>query len=186
LKSPDSQVKLYQLRGEDVLARVDGRLQVQRAELRRRTQQHHVAAGDHLLVGVEADEAAVLDVDPGGHVRVFREEGQAVLKAILKGVGHRDQLDVLVGLERLAGGPGAAAAAADQADAEQVAAGGVDVRDGRQGAGNGGGLEEGTAGRCGRHGGSFHFFSGCSSNLRTNSSNPSHCNITFPAEGKTS
>jgi len=49
---------------EDVLARLDGRLEVQRPEARGRRQDHHVdAALDHLLVGVEADErVAVVDL----------------------------------------------------------------------------------------------------------------------------
>ena len=48
------------LLGEEVLAGLDGRLDVQGPEARRRRQHHQVAAVDHLLVGVEADEAAVV------------------------------------------------------------------------------------------------------------------------------
>jgi hypothetical protein len=72
------------------------------------------------------------------------------LQAVLEGVAQGNELDVFVGPERLGGGPGAAAAAADQADAQQVAAGGVHVRGGRQRPGDGGGgLQEITAAGCG-------------------------------------
>ena len=64
-----------------------------------------------------------------------------------------------VGGERLGGRAGAAAAAADQADPQHVAAGRVHVRQRGQRAGDGGGLEEVAAGWSGgRHGGSSHFF----------------------------
>ena len=55
------------LLAEDVLAGLDGRLDVQRPEVRRRGQEHHVdVAVEDLLVGVEADEAVVgLHVDLG-------------------------------------------------------------------------------------------------------------------------
>ena len=44
-----------------MLARVDGRLKVPRVEVGRAGDNHHVdAAGDHLLVGVEAEEAMVV------------------------------------------------------------------------------------------------------------------------------
>ena len=49
--------------GEDVQPGRDGRLQVHRTEMRRRGQEHHVhAAGNQLLIGVEADELPL-----GGH-----------------------------------------------------------------------------------------------------------------------
>ena len=81
-------------------------------------QQHHVdAAGDHLLVGVEADEAVLgADIDLAGDGLVLLEQGQARFQAIGEGVGHGHELDVLVGLQGLSGRAGAAAAAADQAD----------------------------------------------------------------------
>ena len=134
------------LLAEDVLAGLDGRLEVQRPEVRRRGQEHHVdAAGDHLLVGVEADEAAVgRDVDLGRRSSAsFWSVLEAVLEPVLEGVAHRDELDVRVGVQGLRGRAGAAAAAADEADAQGVAAGGVDQRRGtqRDGAGRGGGQE---------------------------------------------
>ena len=67
------------LLGEDVLAGLDRRPQVQRAEVRGRGQQHDVDAGvDHLLVGVEADEAALFrDIDFGGALGLFEQRGEA-------------------------------------------------------------------------------------------------------------
>ena len=44
--------------GEQVLAGLDDRFDVQGPEARRRGQHHQVAAIDDLLIGVEADEAA--------------------------------------------------------------------------------------------------------------------------------
>ena len=48
------------LLGEELLARLDGGLDVLGPETWRRRQHHQVAAVDHLLIGVEADEAAVV------------------------------------------------------------------------------------------------------------------------------
>ncbi len=48
------------LLGEEVLAGLDRGLDVQGPEAGRRRQHHQVAAVDHLLIGVEADEAAVV------------------------------------------------------------------------------------------------------------------------------
>ncbi len=54
-------VDAVRLFAEDVLAGVDGRLQVDGVEVRRGGDQHHVdAALDQLLVGVEADEAMIV------------------------------------------------------------------------------------------------------------------------------
>ena len=78
------------------LPAVDGGGVVDGAEARRRGQEDHVRpGGDRLLVGVEADEDAV-----GGHDRpwrpyFFRRLVGATLGAVLEGVGHGDDLDVL-------------------------------------------------------------------------------------------
>src|SRR5439155_18490619 len=87
----------------------------------------------------------------------------AEVQAVGEHIAHGDELDVLVGRQRLLGGPGAAAAAADQADAERVAAGSVDVGGGGQVGGEGcrgqggGRLEERAAGGVGGGGsGSGH------------------------------
>ena len=104
----------------------------------------------HLLVGVEADEAVVrlarrpcsaISSSPGAAC-------QAVVEPVVEDVAHGDELDVLVGVQGLLGRPGAAAAAADQADLERVAAGGVNVRGRRTGGGAGDGpvAEEVAAG----------------------------------------
>src|SRR5262249_52493351 len=116
------------LLGEDVLALLDGVLHVDGAEARRRGEEHDVhTAVDDLLVGVEADETFLrLDVDLAGDFLLAAQGGEALLDAVGEGVAHGDELDVLVGVERLGGGAGAPAAAADQGDLESfVRAGGV-------------------------------------------------------------
>ena len=122
-----------------------------RAELRRRAEQHHVdAAVDQLLVGVEADEP-VLGRRRRPSTPTFSsclQVARLLLEPVLEGVGHGDELDVRVGGERLGGRAGAAAAAADQADPQHVAAGRVDGRAAPASvAGDGRGLEELAAGR---------------------------------------
>src|SRR5262249_34881908 len=104
-------------------------------------QQDHVdAAVDHLLVSIEADElAVVLDVDLAGDLLLTTKCAETLLDAIGKGVAHGDELDVLVGVERLGGGTGAAAAAANEADFQHVAAGGMRVLRDRQLRGGDGG-----------------------------------------------
>ena len=106
------------LLGKDVLARLHRRAEVDRPELRRRGEQHHVdTAVEQLLAGVEPHEAMLgADVDLAADLGVFLEDRQALLEPVLEGVGHRDELDIRVGRQRLRGGPGAAAAAAHQAD----------------------------------------------------------------------
>ena len=119
------------LLGEEVLAGLDDRLDVQGPEARRRRQHHQVAAVDHLLVGVEADEAAVVgDVELVLAVLGVPNRVAAVPEAILEHVGQGVDLDVVGGARRLAdvlGRARAAAAAADQADLDRVAARGVGV-----------------------------------------------------------
>ena len=100
--------------GEHVLVGLDRRRQVQRAEMWRRAQQHHVARVDDVLIGVEAGEALV-----GGHVELARklvvpfECVEALLNAVREGIAHRYEFDLLIRLERLGGGSCAAATAAD-------------------------------------------------------------------------
>ena len=118
------------LLGEDVLARLDRRAEVDRAEMRRRAEQYHVhAAAEQLPVSVESDEAMIgLDGDFGRDLLGLLQDLQTVLQPVFEGVGHGDELDVRIGGERLGGRTGAAVAAADQADPEHVAAGRVNVR----------------------------------------------------------
>ncbi len=88
------------------------------AEARRRGQEHDVhAAVNDLLVGVQPDEA-VLGRDLHFLRVLLLEVREAVLELILEGVAHRGQHDVRVGAQGLAGGAGAASAAADQPDFE--------------------------------------------------------------------
>ena len=79
-----------------------------------------------------------------------------VFEAVLEDVAHGDELDVGAGLQALGRGAGAAAAAADHADADGLVAGGVgaggDTQSGRSGGGRRGKLEEvppGCGGVCG-------------------------------------
>ena len=88
----------------------------------------------HLLVGVEAGEATLAGhIDFGGEATVVAQFAEAALDAVGEGVAHGDELDVRVGAEGLAGGAGATTAAADQADFEGIAAGGMDGGSQRQG-----------------------------------------------------
>ena len=51
-------VNRHRLLGENVLAGINGRLQVDRAEVRRRAQQHDIhATGEQFLVSLETDKA---------------------------------------------------------------------------------------------------------------------------------
>ena len=54
-----------------------------------------------------------------------------LVEPVLEGVGHGDELGAGVGRERLLGRAAAPAAAADQADLDRAAAGGMDQRDGQ-------------------------------------------------------
>ncbi len=133
---------------EDVLAGVDGGLEVHWVEVRRSGDQHHVDRIDHLLVGVEADEDVIII-----HRDLLGLAGLEPLAgprgAVLEDVGHGDERHVWAGIHGVVGGPAAASAAADQADPDLVAAGRVDraaePKCGQSGAG-GGGLEEIPAG----------------------------------------
>src|SRR5262249_10215841 len=119
------------LLGKELLARLDRRLDVEGPEPGRRGQHHQVAAVDHLLVGVEADEGSVV-----GNVELLLANWSgpdalsAILEVILENVAHRVELDVVAGPRDLAdvlGCSGAPAAATDQSDLDGVAAGGVGI-----------------------------------------------------------
>src|SRR5258708_38058010 len=83
-----------------------------------RRQQHHVhPAVNDLLVSVQTDEALFWrNFELIRHVLLQRLH--AFLKLILEGVSHGGENGVLVRSKRLAGGAGAAPAAADQAHAQ--------------------------------------------------------------------
>ena len=86
------------------------RLDVQGPEARRRRQHHQVAAVDHLLVGVEADEAAVVgDVELVLAVLGVPDRVAAVPQTILEHIGQRVDLDVVGGARGLADVVGGAA-----------------------------------------------------------------------------
>src|SRR5262245_6910089 len=92
-----------------------------RPEVRRGRQQHHVAGVDHLLVTVESGEARLrLHLDLAADFAVPLELSKRLFEPVLEDVGHGDELDVRVGLEGVLGGPRPAAAAADQADLEEI------------------------------------------------------------------
>ena len=138
------------LLGEDVLVGVDRRLQVDRPEAGRRGQDHQVAVGDDPLIGVQADELPfgrhVHEVADVGAVRVA-ELVQGVVDPVAYRVADGPELDVLAAVDALDSGALAAAAAADQADADDVVGAGVDGggrRQRRGAAGDGGGLQEVT------------------------------------------
>ena len=98
-------------------------------EVRRGGDQHDVDTLDHLLIGIEADEqVVVVDGDlvrfePSAAVRV--RPGHAVLED----VGHGHEPHVGAGVHGVHGCPAASATAADQADPDLVAAGGVSERE---------------------------------------------------------
>ena len=126
----------HRLLAEDVLLLLDRITQVGGTESRRRGQQHHVHTGvDHLLVGVETDEAlGGLHLHAAGELLV--QAGVALLHLILKGIAHGHEDQVLVGLQRVAGGTGATPAAAHKADAKGVGVGGkgaISHQQGRRG-----------------------------------------------------
>ena len=111
------------LLGEDVLAGLDRGPEMQRPEVRRRAEQHHVdTAVDELLVGVEADEAVV-----GRRRRPCEPTFSSCLRmcqALLasrssKASAMATSLTFGVGGERLGGRAGAPVAAADQPDPQQ-------------------------------------------------------------------
>jgi len=131
------------LLGEDVLARLDGGLEHHRPEAGRGGEDHHVDARvDHLLVGVEPGEAAVVgDVELALGVLVALEAVPGGLEVVGEEVAEGVDDDPLVARHRVGGGPGPPAAAADQADLERLAPRGVHERGAHQGggAGDGGG-----------------------------------------------
>ena len=138
------------LLGEEVLAGLDGRLDVLGPEARRRGQHHQVAAIDHFLVGVEADEAALVgDVELLLGVFGIADGLAAVLEVILEHVGQGMNLDVVRRACRLAdvvGRARAPAAAADQAHLDGVVALGMGVgQKAKAGRGRGRRLEKVTA-----------------------------------------
>ena len=140
----------HRLLDEGVLALRDGVAQVHRAEVRRGRQEGHVAGVDDVLVGVEADELGVLgDLDAVADGR-FLQGLVARLQAVAEEFAHGDEPAPFVGRQCLFGGAGPSAAAADQADLDRVAAGGVgdvgQIGSGGDRASGGGGIHQEDAG----------------------------------------
>ena len=122
------------LLAENVLAGVDGGLQERGMEVRRAGDQHDVdVAVDHLLVGVEADEAMGVVDRPAAPGYFFLSSSQAALELLGEDVGHGHQPDVLAGVHGIGGRAAATPAAADQPDLDHVAAGGMGAAGQRQG-----------------------------------------------------
>lgn len=155
---------------EDMLAGVDGGLDVHRTEAGRGGENHHVhAAVDDLLVGVEADKFPLFgDINFVGLVFENGFEGiEAGIDFVAEDFAHGPEDDVAVAAEGLVGRAGAAAAAADETDLEFVAGVGR-ARQAREGegaaecaagedGGGGGGFEESPAGSgAGRRGVRIH------------------------------
>src|SRR5205823_4573114 len=73
---------------------------------------------------VQADEAVFRgDMDPLFDFAVFFQRVEAALEPVLKGIAHRSEDYVFVGVKGLFGGAGSAATAADEADFDGVAGG---------------------------------------------------------------
>src|SRR5207253_2975755 len=132
---PDtSRIRGDRLLREEVLARGDGGGDVQRPEARRRGQHDVVRGGNHLLIGVKADKAALF-----GNIHAIAKRldllvlhelvclAAAVLQPVLEDVAQRNNLNIRSGVQHIIDGPGTAAAAADQADLDHIAAGRVDI-----------------------------------------------------------
>ena len=116
---------------EDVLAGLDRGPQIDAVILRRAGHQHDVAALDHVLVAVEADKTmGVVHLDL---VRLLLLEHVApALQTVGKNVGQGHQPNAGVGRHGVDGCARATVSAADQADADHVAAGGVGTAGQRQ------------------------------------------------------
>ncbi len=118
----------HRLLGEDVFAGLDGRFQMGRTKVRRRSQNGHInVRGQYLLVGVEAGEAMVRADGHavGRHLELLTQIGQAGFEPVGEDVAQGGELHVLVGIQRLHGRAGAAAAAADQTHTQFVRTGGM-------------------------------------------------------------
>ena len=110
------------LLGEDVLAGGDRGLEVRRPEAGRRREDHvvHARRGDHLLVRVEPDEGALV----GHRARLAQllEPLARLADAVGEGVADRHHADAGRALDGVGRRAAPAAAAADEADADLVAA----------------------------------------------------------------
>ncbi len=114
----------HRLFSEDVFAGLDRSAQLQRSEMGRCGQQNYIEiTAENLLVGIKSDEPVILvDADSGSDVGLPSHRPQTRIDPILKGIRHRDQLGIHIGVQRLDGRPSTAASAADQTEPDRVAA----------------------------------------------------------------
>ena len=129
--------------GKDMLAGIDGRLDMLRAESGRGGEQHDIhAAIDNLLIGINTHEHAFLYGVTDFAGVIFLDALEPRLGFILKGFADGVEFDVGIRRERLVDGAGTAAATPDPADL-QLGAVGLSEGDGGEGdsrcAGSGGG-----------------------------------------------
>ena len=117
---------------EDVQPFLDGVGELHPAEGRRGGEDHHVAFAERVhrsAIAVEADEATGF-----GHLDLVAKLVLQAVEAIgqpgLKDVRHRGQAGRPARLQRVLGGAGATAAAADQGDLNRVRLAGVNLRQG--------------------------------------------------------
>ena len=161
-------VDAHRLLHEDVLAGLDGRVEVERPEAGGRREDDEVAVVEHLLVAVEALELTVLgDVHLAFHAF---DRLERPLDAVLEGIGDRGDLHVRSRHgEGLLEGTRATTAGTDQADADQVGrrALGVDGGDGESGTHGTGGPQGVTAIQDGAWGGVGALHRGGSSDVKT-------------------
>ena len=87
---------------------LNGRLEVHRPEARRRGEDHQVdAGGDRLLIGVEADELAVLrHVDAVLFFDLISQVIQRAIEPVFIQVSHHDELHGSLSTKGLRSGPG--------------------------------------------------------------------------------
>ena len=124
---------------ENMFSRRNGGLEMDGTEAGRRGEDDDVDAGvDDFLISVEADEGGY-----GGDFYFLAvagfESGEGSVDVILEGIADGGKGDVFVGVEGLLGSAGAAPAAADEADLQQIGAGGVDGFWDEKRSGDGGG-----------------------------------------------
>ena len=108
-----------------MLAGIDAGLEMDRAKVWGGSQKHDVnTAIDELLVGVKADKT-VFGIDGDTILELPFQATQRVLQAVAEGVGQGHQSRVGIGPKGIGRRAAAASAAADQADPQHVAAGGM-------------------------------------------------------------
>jgi hypothetical protein len=110
---------------EHVFAGVDGGFEHGGVEVRAGRNHHRIhAAGEDFLIRVEPDEAMVIL-----HLDLVRLGLGKLLAAgfdpLFEDIRHRNQADIFARVHRIAGRLRAASAAADEADLDDIAAGGM-------------------------------------------------------------